>query len=117
MFGANANNDKALLKAVTQRLARGTGSQVRATATVHSGTVTISGLLQREGQRIPIVKEISRIAGVRRVIDQFTIRPKNVYPTGPTKPASTGEIEKDAPAAESSVPVAIEADVPSAEAP
>lgn len=88
MFGANASDDKALLKAVTQRLSRGTGSQVRATATVRSGIVTVTGQLQRESQRIPIIKEISRISGVRRIVDQFTLRPKNVYATGPEMAAA-----------------------------
>lgn len=102
MFGANASDDKALLKAVSQRLSRGTGSQVRASATVRSGTVTVTGQLQRESQRIPIIKEISRIAGVRRIVDQFTLRPKNVYTTGPEMAAApepeTGDVVEAAEA-------------------
>lgn len=107
MFGANASDDKALLKAVSQRLARGTGSQTRATATVRSGTVTITGQLQRESQRIPIIKEITRISGVRRVIDQFTLKPKNVYATGTTMEAATETetTEVAEPAATEAAPV------------
>jgi osmotically-inducible protein OsmY len=81
MFGENVASDKALLKTVTQRLARGTASQSRATATVQGGTVTLSGSLRFEAQRIPILKEIARIAGVRRVIDQLRLLPRAVQPT------------------------------------
>jgi hypothetical protein len=90
MFGANQANDKSLLKSVTQRLARGTGSQTRTTAAVQGGTVTLSGTLRYEAQRIPIVKEVGRIAGVRRVVDLLKVLPKAVYPTGPTVQAATG---------------------------
>lgn len=89
MFGANQANDKSLLKSVTQRLARGTGSQTRTTATVQGGTVTLSGTLRYEAQRIPIVKEVGRIAGVRRVVDLLKVQPKAVYPTGPAVQAAT----------------------------
>jgi hypothetical protein len=95
MFGANQPNDKALLKSVTQRLARGTGSQTRTTAMVQSGTVTLSGVLRYEAQRIPIVKEVGRIAGVRRVVDLLTVTPKTLYPTGPAgQPAAAPAAEE-----------------------
>jgi hypothetical protein len=88
MFGQNGPTDKALLKSINQRLARGTGSQTRTTAMVQSGTVTLSGTLRYEAQRAPIVKEVGRIAGVRRVVDQLKVMPKTVYPSGPSPQAT-----------------------------
>jgi hypothetical protein len=77
MFGKNETSDAALLKAVNQRLQRGgAGSQARISANVQSGTVTISGNLQYDAQRAPLVKLVARIPGVRRVIDQLKLVPK-----------------------------------------
>ena len=77
MFGRNEVPDKALLKTVNRRLDRtGTGSQSKVTASVQRGTVTLTGKLQYENQRAPIVKAISSVAGVRQVIDQLQSPPK-----------------------------------------
>ena len=76
MFGRNEMSDKALLKTVNQRLLRTGTSQARVTAAVQQGTVTLSGMLQYEIQRSPIVKAVARVAGVRRVIDQMHAAPK-----------------------------------------
>jgi hypothetical protein len=86
MFGANDATDKALLKSVTQRLARGTASQLRITATVQGGAVTLNGTLRYEAQRIPVVKEVGRIAGVRRVVDQLKAPARTARPMGPPRP-------------------------------
>ena len=84
--------DKALLKSVTQKLARGgTGSQCRVNATVAQGGVTLSGTLQYEAQRAPLLKLVARINGVRRVVDQLRLLPKKVYPTGPVRVVTTTE--------------------------
>ena len=77
MFGRNEVPDKALLKTVNRRLDRtGTGSQSKVTASVQRGTVTLTGKLQYENQRTPIVKAISSVAGVRQVLDQLQSPPK-----------------------------------------
>ena len=72
MFGKNQVSDKDLLKAVNQRLARtGTASQSKVNVSVQQGNVTLTGTLQHAIQRSPIVKAVSRVAGVRRVNDQM----------------------------------------------
>ena len=77
MFGGNDVSDKALLKSVNRRLERtGTGSQSRVAAAVQRGTVTLSGKLQYENLRIPIVKAVRGVTGVRQVIDQLQSPPK-----------------------------------------
>ena len=77
MFGRNDISDKTLLKSVDRQLGRtGTASQSRVTVGVQQGIVTLSGTLQHEIQRSPIVKAVSRIAGVRRVIDQLRLVPR-----------------------------------------
>ena len=74
MFGRNQVSDKDLLKAVNQRLMRsGAGSQARITAAIQHGTVTLTGTLQYAIQRSPILKEVRRVAGVSRVVDQLTL--------------------------------------------
>jgi hypothetical protein len=53
----------------------GGGSQTRITASISQGTVTLTGTLQYAIQRTPLVKAVSQIAGVRRVIDQLKLVP------------------------------------------
>jgi len=82
MFGGNTTTDKALQKTVTRRLARsGAGPQSGLNASVQSGTVTLTGRLRYENQRISIVKAVRGVAGVRQVIDQIQAPPK-VQPPG-----------------------------------
>ena len=71
MFGSNQVSDKELLKTVNRRLTRGGGGSVA--ATVQRGTVTLTGKLQYEAQRRPIMKVVSSIAGVRNVNDQLQL--------------------------------------------
>jgi len=74
MFGRNDIPDKALIKTVNQRISRaGGGSGSRITANIAQGTVTLTGTLQYAIQRSPLVKAVSQIAGVRRVIDQLKL--------------------------------------------
>ena len=76
MFG-NQIPDKTLLKQVIQKLARsGNSSQSHVTATVRSGDLTLTGILKYEHERRFIVKSISSIGGIRRVIDQMRVAPK-----------------------------------------
>jgi hypothetical protein len=77
MFGRNQISDRDLLKSINQRLARtGTASQSKVNVSVQQGNVTLTGTLQYAIQRSPIVKAISRVAGVRHVVDlmQFTAK-------------------------------------------
>jgi hypothetical protein len=74
MFGANEVSNKELLKAVSKRLQRGGGGGL--TAAIQRGIVTLTGKIQYESQRRPILKIVNGIAGVRRVIDQLQLEPK-----------------------------------------
>lgn len=69
-------SDKALLQKVSQRLSRMGGAQGHVNATVRNGDVTLTGTLQYEIHRQPIVKATSSVGGVRRVIDQLQIEQK-----------------------------------------
>lgn len=70
MFGRNQVSDRDLLKTIQQRLARtGTTSSSKVNVVVQQGNVTLTGTLQHAIQRDPIVKAVSRVAGVRRVSD------------------------------------------------
>lgn len=74
VLGRNQISDKDLQKTVNQRLQRaGVGSQTRIAATVQGGTVTLTGTIQYAIQRSPIVKAVSNIAGIRRVLDQLQL--------------------------------------------
>ena len=73
----NQTPDKTLLKNVTQKLVRtGTGSNSHVTATVRSGDVTLTGTIRYEHERRPILRIVSAVAGVRRVIDQLRVEQK-----------------------------------------
>jgi osmotically-inducible protein OsmY len=68
--------DKALLNKVTQKLSRcGAGSQLRVHATIRNGTVTLSGVLDFDYQRKPILRALNGVEGVRMVVDQLSVKP------------------------------------------
>lgn len=70
--------DAAILKDVNKRLGRtGMGARTRIAVAVRSGEVTLTGQLQYENQRRPIVQAASRVNGVKRVIDHVTILPRD----------------------------------------
>jgi hypothetical protein len=72
MFGRNQVSDRDLLKTVNQRLARtGTASQSKVNVNVQHGVVTLTGSLQYAIQRSSILKAITRVPGVSRVVDQL----------------------------------------------
>jgi osmotically-inducible protein OsmY len=75
MFRGDKQSDRELLRFVNKRLSRASG---RVTAGVSQGMVTLTGTIQYEGQRRPIVKEITSLSGVRGVIDQLKLKPKNM---------------------------------------
>ena len=87
MFGGNANSDKALQKSVERRLQR-SGGGAGMKAVVMQGSVTISGNLKYESQRIPLIKALRGVAGVRSVLDQLKAPPKQKpQPPGHAAPA------------------------------
>lgn len=75
MFGRSDIADKALLKSVQRRLER-TGSRTRLNATMRQGTVTLTGQLQYEKQRLQIMNAVKGVSGVRQVIDRLVSPPK-----------------------------------------
>jgi osmotically-inducible protein OsmY len=79
MFSGDRTSDKELFKTVSKRLVRIGGGTQRLAATVARGTVTITGLIRYEAQRRPIIKAISSIAGVARVIDQLQLAQKPAH--------------------------------------
>jgi osmotically-inducible protein OsmY len=80
MVGRTAVADKDLLKIVNQRLSRmGGGTEAQLVASVQQGTVTLSGMLQYENQRVPIVRAVGNIPGVHRVVDQLQVGLKQGY--------------------------------------
>jgi hypothetical protein len=78
--------DKAILKKLNQHLARiSLGAHSRVTATVRNGQVTLSGTLQYENQRRPAMKAATSVDGVRGVLDQLHVPPRQPYGP-PSKP-------------------------------
>jgi osmotically-inducible protein OsmY len=71
MRDANSPSDRELSKTVNKRLIRAGGGSV--TATTQMGTVTLTGTLRYEAQRRPIVKAVTAVAGVARVVDQLKL--------------------------------------------
>jgi hypothetical protein len=85
MFGKNQIADKDLLKTINQKISR-TGTSSRITAAVRQGTVTLTGNIPYEAQRNPIIKSVSRIPGVRSVIDQLKFVTKKIQHAAPIRP-------------------------------
>ena len=75
MFGSDGNSDRALQKLVDRKLQRsGGGAGLR--AIVASGSVTLSGNLKYEAQRMPLLKALRGVSGVKNVLDQLKLPPK-----------------------------------------
>ena len=74
MFGKEPVSDKELQKTVIKRIER-TGNS-RISAIVQRGNVTLSGKLQYERERRPLLKVVQAIAGVRHVNDELQVPPK-----------------------------------------
>jgi osmotically-inducible protein OsmY len=90
MFGNDAATDKALHKMVMRRLQR-SGSQGGLNAVVQRGSVTITGKLQHESQRLVVIKALRSVSGVRNVIDQLQSPPKKkpeISQQRPSQPAA-----------------------------
>jgi osmotically-inducible protein OsmY len=71
---ANQIPDKSLLRSINKNLQR-TGTNSKIVASVKSGYVTLTGVLQYENQRRNIVRVTNQVNGVRHVVDQMTVRP------------------------------------------
>lgn len=69
--------DGVLVKNVNVRLQRaGSGGSSGVTAAARGGTVTLSGMLQYEIQRRPMIKAATSCPGVLRVVDQMSVAAK-----------------------------------------
>jgi osmotically-inducible protein OsmY len=90
MFGKDNASDKELQKLVNRRLQR-SGSQAGIVATVQRGTVTVTGKLRVDDQRLTIVKALRGVNGVRQVIDQLQAPPKK-QPQRYQPPISTSSV-------------------------
>jgi hypothetical protein len=75
MFSNDASADKELHKMVMRRLQR-SGSLAGLNTVVQRGSVTVTGKLQQESQRLTVIKALRSVAGVRNVIDQLQSPPK-----------------------------------------
>lgn len=68
--------DKTLLSKVNSRLARcGSGSRTHVAAIVRNGAVTLSGTVDFDYQKRPLLRAASGVDGVRMVIDQLQVKP------------------------------------------
>ena len=68
--------DDRITQTVTNKLAsRGFASPSRLTVQTANGQVTLSGMVQYAHQKSAAVSAISGMAGIRRVIDQMTVKP------------------------------------------
>jgi osmotically-inducible protein OsmY len=80
MFRKEPIPDKTVLKSVNQRLTRtGMGARCRVTATVSRGRVTLAGTIQYENQRRPALRAASLAEGVKGVVDQLTVEPRDAH--------------------------------------
>src|SRR5215207_532578 len=86
MFGKNPAADKALQKLVDRRLQQSGGSQLGLKAVVVNGSVTMTGKLKFDNQRIPLMKSMRGVPGVKNIVDQVQSPPKVV----PKRPAQGG---------------------------
>jgi len=67
--------DKRISQKVEQRVSRaGLGSQSRITVQVRDGDVTLSGTLQYDSQRRPVLHAARGVEGVRRIVDQLQVK-------------------------------------------
>jgi len=80
MLGKEVAPDRTILRQINQRLARaGMGSGSRITAAVHNGHVTLSGSIQYETQRRPVMRAVDGVDGVRGLTDQLQVQSGRGY--------------------------------------
>lgn len=68
--------DKRIIQKVTQRLGRAGIAQCKIGVSVRNGNVTLTGVLQYETQRRPLINAARGVEGVRSVVDEMTVKPK-----------------------------------------
>ena len=68
--------DRELTKSVNKKLLQRAGSGCKITATVASGMVTLSGVLEQDYQRRALISAMTGINGVKRVVDTMTVAPR-----------------------------------------
>lgn len=71
----NSVPDRTLLRDINKKLLRA-GTQTKVTASVSGGCLTLTGSLQYEIQRRPILRAVNQVSGVRRVVDQMILQAK-----------------------------------------
>jgi osmotically-inducible protein OsmY len=68
--------DRVIIQQITNKLAtRGVRSPCRVTVLSYRGDVTLSGTVEHAHQKGAAVGVASGVAGVKRVIDQMTVKP------------------------------------------
>jgi hypothetical protein len=75
--GKNPAADKALQKLVDKRLQQSNGAQLGLKAIVVNGCVTMTGKLKYDNQRIPLMKAMRGVPGVKNIVDQVQGAPKH----------------------------------------
>ena len=68
--------DKTLLQNVVRKLAQKCSGSPRISASVSGGDATVTGTIQHEYERKPIVRCIAAVQGIGRVIDQLKVEVK-----------------------------------------
>jgi hypothetical protein len=107
MGGKNPAADKALQKLVDKRLQQSGGARLGLKAIVVNGCVTMTGKLKYDNQRIPLMKAMRGVPGVKNILDQVQGAPKHVpaRPEQYCKPSQAALSEQpivlDEPATES----------------
>ena len=73
---AAPGQDRAIAQQVNQKLAmKGIRSPCKIDVKAKNGDVTLTGSIQFDYQRATVVQAASSASGVRRVVDQLTIKP------------------------------------------
>ncbi|WP_146576816.1 BON domain-containing protein [Neorhodopirellula pilleata] len=72
MSSSNQVPDKSLLQSVQRKLSQKCAGGKMITS-VRSGVATVSGVIKNEHERKPILRTITGVQGIRRVIDQLRV--------------------------------------------
>ena len=68
--------DKTLMKNVLRKLTQKCTGATRISATVRGGDATVTGTIKQEHERRPIIRCVSAVQGIGRVIDQLRVEEK-----------------------------------------
>ena len=78
MFGKENISDKTILRDLNKQLAKTGMGRSRISVTVRGGQVTLTGQLEHERQRRPIMQTLRRVDGMRGVTDRITVKPREI---------------------------------------